>query len=132
MSNTITTSKLLEIVQLVSNRVISQRQLHDMVGGLQVDISTHLSYEVEALVLQLMATFAADPIDHVEWSCPLNWWEHLKEAHGLQWFIDRWPIKRTRKYVDIKAIWKGYRAPPGSTKFGPFIPYVYQSGWTLE
>jgi hypothetical protein len=116
--------KTLEIVQACASVIIDQKMIERQAGGIQRYIRTMLPMQCENAVLTLVELFAADNIENHLFKAPLNWWEALKEATAPQMFLDRWPVKYRREVVDIKAIWQGYRPPPGCDKFGPFLPYV--------
>ena len=118
--------RTLEIVQAAATIIINQRAIEHSFGGIDRYIRTMLPCDCENAVLTLVELFAADNIKNVEVKYPLNWWEALKEATAPQMFLDRWPVRYTRITVDVKAFWQGYRPPPGTQKWGPFLPYVLE------
>jgi hypothetical protein len=118
--------KTLDIVQACSTIIINQKMIEKQIGGIDRYIRVMLPMECENAVLSLVELYAADNIENVHIKYPSNWWEALKEATAPQMFLDRWPVKYTRITVDVKAIWQGYKPPPGCEKWGPFLPYVLE------
>lgn len=118
--------KTLDIVQACATIIIDKKMVENQIDGIDRYVRTMLPMQCENAVLTLVELFAADSIENYTFETPLNWWEALKEATAPQMFLDRWPVKYRREVVDIKAIWQGYKPPPGCDKFGPFLPYVLQ------
>lgn len=117
--------RYLEIVQVAATIIIDQKRIEHQSGGFDRYINTILPANINAAILSIVELFAADNIKNIEIKHPSNWWEALKEAIAPQMVLDRWPIRYTRHVVDVKAIWQGYKPP--TDKYGPYLPYVYQS-----
>ncbi|SRR5258708_3838045 len=125
MSNVITTTRQLEVVQAYATHVINGHILRDQLGFEQY-IRAILPMEMDNLVVSLLALFAAENIKNIVIKTPINWWEHLKEEKAPLWFLVRWPVQYSTRTIDIKAIWQGFHPPPAD-KYGPFLAYVHET-----
>ena len=110
----------LTVVEAVATHAISQHEMENI--GFQQYITVRLPQELENMVLSMVSLFAADNIQNIKITTPINWWEHLKQTHAPAFFLKRWPVKSHTRTVDIKAIWAGYKPP--TDKWGPMLPYV--------
>jgi hypothetical protein len=129
MSNVSFTQRQLDIVQVYAAQVITRRQME---MGFENFVQAQLPMAMDNLVCTLVSFLAADPIEKITIAYPATWWDGFKKEYAPQPWLDRWPVRYKTHTVEVKAIWQGYRPPPGTDKFGPFLPYVLQTGDRLS
>jgi hypothetical protein len=118
----------LEVVQAAATHAISRLELEKVLGGFDYYIQTILPQNMDALVVKLVNHFAADNLQKLHFFYPLNWVEAVKERFAPRWFTKRWPVVYHHNFVDLKAIWAGYKPP--TDRYGPYLPYVLQTNRT--
>ncbi len=127
MADTMSPTKMLEIVQAYSTRVISPEDILRRVGGLEHYLTWQLPANMNAMVVTLMSLFAAEPVGKWDISYPADWWEAVKERFAPAWFVQRYPVRRKHFHLDVKAIWQNFRPDDwANKKYGPMLPYVLQ------
>jgi hypothetical protein len=128
MTPTISTQHVLTTVEAYASHVLSAEILHNLLG-FETYVKVFLPQDIHGLVMTMVSLFAAENIKDVTIKVPLNWWEHFKEASAPQMWLDRWPVKYRVHHIAVKAIWQGYKPPPG--EYGPFLCYVQNNNYTI-
>jgi len=125
----LTMNKVLKIVEAMTTYVIEGPRLRKMLadnGAFETYVNTTLSSEMDAVVVRLVALFAAEDIKNVEVKYPATWWDAFKEAYAPQPWLDRWPVKYKHVTADIKAIWAHFTdKAKGAWRDGHrYLPYT--------
>ena len=83
-------TKILERYQFGVGQRFSRTRLTAIAN---VDLSTAIDYDLDALQVKLVANVLTERLTVVETRHPADWWEAIKDRWFPAWALRRWPVR---------------------------------------
>ena len=111
MANITITQHVLDWVEIYSRQVLPGRMLTEGWAG-KFEITALLPATMDALVVTLVGTLAAESVRDLHFSHPATWWDAFKERWFPGWALQRWPAVRIERHWQAQAIAREIKMPP--------------------
>lgn len=99
MSQPLPETVLLERVKYMMGQSVNRRVWED------VKVATSVDWLAGDLLLRFEKIMLAEEVLSSEVDVPVpvpkTWWQHLKRDHFPGWYLDRWPVRLTDRWIHI-------------------------------